>query len=87
MTLDVYSATMVAVLVVGWTFYGVIWRLYWSPLAKFPGPKSVALTYWVEFYYDVIKGGMYIWEIKKMHREYGRKTCTLPNVLGPAKAS
>ncbi|KAL8708064.1 MAG: hypothetical protein Q9220_006996 [cf. Caloplaca sp. 1 TL-2023] len=30
-----------------------------------------ALTFWYEFYYDVIKGGRYIWEIEQMHREYG----------------
>ncbi|PLB46285.1 cytochrome P450 [Aspergillus steynii IBT 23096] len=54
-----------------WTIYGAIWRLYWSPLAGFPGPKSVALTLWVEFYYDVIKNGMFMWEVEKMHAKYG----------------
>ena len=48
-----------------------IYRLYLSPLAKFPGPKLAALTLWYEFYYDVIKRGMYIWEIEKMHQKYG----------------
>ncbi|KAI9774497.1 MAG: hypothetical protein M1839_001685 [Geoglossum umbratile] len=48
-----------------------IYRLYLSPIAKFPGPKLAALTYWYEIYYDVIKGGMYIWEIEKMHKKYG----------------
>ena len=50
---------------------GAIYRLYFSPIAKFPGPKLAALTLWYEFYYDVIKKGRYAWEIKKMHEKYG----------------
>jgi hypothetical protein len=50
---------------------GAIYRLYFSPIAKFPGPKLAALTLWYEFYYDVIKKGRYTWEIEKMHEKYG----------------
>lgn len=49
----------------------VIYRLFFSPLAKFPGPKLAAATLWYEFYYDVIKTGTYMAEIKKMHEKYG----------------
>ncbi len=52
--------------------YGAFYRLYLSPLAKFPGPKLAALTLWYEFYHDVIKGGKYTWEIAKMHERYGK---------------
>ena len=54
-----------------YTAYGAVYRLYLSPVAKFPGRKLAALTFWYEFYFDVIKGGAYVWEIKKMHDEYG----------------
>ncbi|CAO1597216.1 hypothetical protein XANCAGTX0491_001035 [Xanthoria calcicola] len=50
---------------------GVFSRLYLCPLAKFPGPKLAALTYWPEFYYDLIKGGSFQRQIAKMHEQYG----------------
>ncbi|KAL9000687.1 MAG: hypothetical protein Q9169_000723 [Polycauliona sp. 2 TL-2023] len=49
----------------------VFYRLYFSPLASFPGPKLTASTYWVEFYYDLIKGGRFQRQIARMHEQYG----------------
>ena len=51
--------------------YGAVYRLYFSPIAHFPGRKLAALTLWYEFYFDVIGRGSYVWEIKKMHQTYG----------------
>ncbi|KIV81137.1 hypothetical protein PV11_08581 [Exophiala sideris] len=48
------------------------YRLLFSPLAKFPGPKLAALTLWYEFWYDVVKRGQYLFKIKEMHDRYGQ---------------
>ncbi|TGO54960.1 hypothetical protein BCON_0099g00200 [Botryotinia convoluta] len=50
---------------------GTIYRLYFHPLRRIPGPKLAALTWWYEFYFDVIKPGQYVFHIKKLHEEYG----------------
>lgn len=50
----------------------VTYRLVFSPIAHFPGPKIAAATSWYEFCYDVLRPGMYIFEIEKMHKKYGK---------------
>ncbi|KKZ65112.1 hypothetical protein EMCG_01352 [[Emmonsia] crescens] len=50
---------------------GVIYRLYISPLSKFPGPKLAAATLWYEFYYDAVCKGRYTFKIKELHQKYG----------------
>lgn len=68
-TLFVYGLVAVA----SYTLYGLFWRLFLSPIAKIPGPKLAAATFWYEFYYDVVKGGQYVYQIEKMHQQYGKK--------------
>ncbi|CAJ2507651.1 Uu.00g088370.m01.CDS01 [Anthostomella pinea] len=46
-------------------------RLYLSPISHIPGPKLAALTWAYEFYYDIILGGQYTFNIIDLHREYG----------------
>lgn len=49
-----------------------VYRLYLSPLAKFPGPKLAALTSWVEIYYEISgEGGKFCFEYAKWHEQYG----------------
>jgi hypothetical protein len=49
----------------------VIRHLYFSPLSKFPGPKLAAATLWYEFYFNIVRGGIFMWEIERMHAKYG----------------
>lgn len=48
-----------------------VYRLYWSPLAGYPGPKLAALSNWYEFYYDVILQGQFTVQIQSLHKQYG----------------
>lgn len=53
--------------------YGVkvIYRLWFSPLAGFPGPKLAAATSLYEFYFDYANNAKYCFKIEEMHRVYG----------------
>lgn len=66
--LDVIIVGFILLYIVG----GAIYRLYLSPIAKFPGPKIAAVTGWYESYHDLVRGGKYLWEIEKMHQKYGQ---------------
>ena len=48
-----------------------IYRLFLSPLAKFPGPKLAALTRKYESYYEAYQNYEYLWKIKELHKQYG----------------
>ena len=41
-----------------------VYRLYFYPLTKFPGPK-------LEYYYNVWNKGKFTWKIKELHDQYG----------------
>jgi hypothetical protein len=75
--MDYIARPSIAVLttsVVIWLSYLIglaVYRLYFSPIARFPGPKIAALTKWYEFYYDVILKGQFTFQIQKLHKQYG----------------
>ena len=68
---ETHVLVSVAVLAFLYTATGAAYRLYFSPLAKFPGRKWAALTLWYEFYHDYFRRGKYLWEIADMHAKYG----------------
>jgi hypothetical protein len=60
-------------LLLSYVVWNVIHQCYYSPLAKFPGPKLAAVTRLYEVYYDVFKWGRYTFEIEEMHKRYGER--------------
>jgi hypothetical protein len=64
----------------------LVYRLWLSPIAAFPGPLLARSTYWYEFYYDWIKCGQYYLRIEEMHREYGRVLHTIFSCSGPHRS-
>jgi len=51
-----------------------LYRLYFSPLAKFPGPKLAALSKWYEAYFEIVRNGQFTFQIDKLHEQYGKVT-------------
>ncbi|EME87126.1 uncharacterized protein MYCFIDRAFT_130725 [Pseudocercospora fijiensis CIRAD86] len=49
----------------------VFYRLFYHPLAKFPGPRIAAATYLYEIAFDYFGHGAYLFEIERMHEKYG----------------
>jgi cytochrome P450 len=57
--------------ILGFIIYSIVYRLYLSPIAHIPGPKIAALTWWYEYYHDVVHYGKYIWKVQEFHQQYG----------------
>lgn len=67
----VYSWCIALVVPLGFVLFKCWYNFYLHPLSRFPGPKLAAVGSLYEFWFDVVKDGRYLWEIAKMHDEYG----------------
>ena len=54
----------------------IIYRLFLSPLAKFPGPKLAAATSWYEAFFD-LRSQNFPDVLSDLHDQYGKYTSTL----------
>ncbi|KAH9930542.1 cytochrome P450 [Epithele typhae] len=57
----------------------VFYRLFLHPLARFPGPKLAAATWWYMTYYEVFKGGAFVDHLWVVHERYGPVVRVGPN--------
>lgn len=69
----VSRASAVVIAVTTYLLCVAVYRLFLSPVARFPGPILAALTFAYEGYFDIFKegGGRYWVEINRMHDTYG----------------
>ncbi|KAK1818116.1 hypothetical protein LTR12_007523 [Friedmanniomyces endolithicus] len=59
------------IIVLATIVYTIIYRIYLSPLARFPGPKLAAVSKAYHFYFDVLKAGKLPFELVRLHERYG----------------
>ncbi|OQE10007.1 hypothetical protein PENVUL_c005G07059 [Penicillium vulpinum] len=77
------TVNAIGLFLVSYTVYTIllyVYRLTLHPLAKFPGPKLAAASFWYEAYYDLWPyKHRYLWKIKELHDIYGPIVRINPN--------
>jgi hypothetical protein len=66
------TPSVLSCLVVFYFLSLIVYRWYLHPLAGIPGPKLAAATGLVEMWYDIVKGGQYVFQIERWHAQYGK---------------
>ncbi|KAF4969066.1 hypothetical protein FSARC_3628 [Fusarium sarcochroum] len=70
MSLSTYHALiLIAVVLASWTIYTVVYRLYFHPLAKFPGPRLAACSQL--WFVRTWSSGRYPFLMRQLHDKYG----------------
>ncbi len=69
----IFIGTLAVLAFGAWYLSRLIYNVYFHPLRAFPGPKLAAATRWYEGYFDnlVSHGGQYMYEIDRMHEQFG----------------
>lgn len=49
----------------------IAYRLLFSPLAVFPGPKLAAASSIYEHFFNVVRNGKFVFEVERLHNIYG----------------
>ena len=81
-SLPTMSVTVcLAVFLVSATVAQAIKRLYFHPLARYPGPLLAASTMWYKTYYDIIMDGGWAEHLEHLHSVYGEQFLSLPDFL------
>lgn len=57
---------------IAYCIWVIIYRLYFHPLAKFPGPKLAAATGLYEIAWDYFGHGAYLFHCEQLHKKYGK---------------
>ena len=68
-----FTFVNIAIVLLIWLLTVAAYRLWFGPLASFPGPRLAALTGWYETYFECLQRGRYWVEIERMHEQYGKE--------------
>jgi hypothetical protein len=80
-----YALKLVPILFIIYLLGLALFRLYFSPIARFPGPKLAALTRWYEFYYEVVLRGKFSDHITELHKTYGELNILTATYFGSTR--
>lgn len=73
------SVNILVSAICAWCILRSIYRLYFHPLARIPGPRWAAITSMYGAYYDIPEKTSYTRKIMKLHDEYGPVVRIMPN--------
>lgn len=66
-----HNAAYAALILLAWLSGTVVYRLFFHPLAKVPGPSWAAVSRLYLLYYNSMKNGTLYLQIEKLHEIYG----------------
>ncbi|KAL0059268.1 hypothetical protein AAF712_013992 [Marasmius tenuissimus] len=58
-----------------------VYRVFFHPLRKFPGPRTAAATFYYRAYFDVVKDGGWTKHMVELHERYGSVVRVSPSEL------